>query len=130
MLEPASVALKFAFLIVLYLFLLWIARSALKDLRRGVGATDVPPDATGMHAASAGLSPEPIESLEPRLRVERAMGLRSGDEYDLQAGAVIGRGDRADIRLDDPFASSRHARITPQGDVVVIEDLDSTNGRT
>ena len=34
-LEPVSVALKFGFLIVLYLFLLWVARSALKDLRRG-----------------------------------------------------------------------------------------------
>ena len=31
---PISVFLKFGFLAVLYLFLLWIARSALKDLRR------------------------------------------------------------------------------------------------
>ena len=36
MLEPVSVGLKFAFLIVLYLFLLWVSRSALKDLRRGL----------------------------------------------------------------------------------------------
>ncbi len=40
-LEPVSVALKFGFLAVLYLFLLWVARSALKDLARrsthGVG---------------------------------------------------------------------------------------------
>ena len=36
--EPISVALKFGFLAVLYLFLLWIARSALKDLRRTVVA--------------------------------------------------------------------------------------------
>jgi pSer/pThr/pTyr-binding forkhead associated (FHA) protein len=128
MLEPVSVVLKFAFLIVLYLFLLWIARSALKDLRRGVAASEVPPDATGMHAASAGLSPDPMDDLEPRLRVEQAMGLRSGDEYDVGTGAVIGRGEAADIRLEDPFASSRHARITRQGDVLVIEDLDSTNG--
>ena len=128
MLEPVSVALKFAFLIVLYLFLLWIARSALRDLRRGVASEELPPDATGMHAASAGLSPDPLDALEPRLRVEQAMGLRSGDEYDLESGALLGRGDAADIRLDDPFASSRHARITRQGDVLVIEDLDSTNG--
>ena len=32
-LEPVSVALKFGFLAVLYLFLLWVARSALRDLR-------------------------------------------------------------------------------------------------
>ena len=34
MLEPVSVALKFGFLAVLYLFLLWVALSALRDLRR------------------------------------------------------------------------------------------------
>ena len=32
-LAPVSVALKFGFLAVLYLFLLWVVRSALKDLR-------------------------------------------------------------------------------------------------
>jgi len=127
-LEPVSVALKFGFLIVLYLFLLWIARSALKDLRRGVAATDVPPDATGMHSAAAGLSPDPLDDAEPRLRVEQAMGLRSGDEYDLRDGATVGRGEKADIRIEDPFASSRHARVSRQGDVLVLEDLNSTNG--
>ena len=85
-------------------------------------------DATGMHSAVAGLSPDPLDDTEPRLRVEQAMGLRSGDEYDLSHGAVLGRGDAADIRLEDPFASSRHARIDRQGDVLVIEDMGSTNG--
>ncbi len=32
--EPLAVALKFGFLAVLYLFLLWVARSALKDMTR------------------------------------------------------------------------------------------------
>ena len=35
-LDPVAVALKFGFLAVLYLFLFWIARSSLKDLRRVV----------------------------------------------------------------------------------------------
>ena len=38
-LDPVAVALKFGFLAVLYLFLLWMARSALKDLRRGADAS-------------------------------------------------------------------------------------------
>ena len=46
--DPISVALKFGFLAVLYLFLLWIARSALKDLR---GTVAPAPDATGFHPA-------------------------------------------------------------------------------
>ena len=33
-----------------------------------------------------------------------------------------------EIKLDDPFASSRHARISREGQVLVIEDLGSTNG--
>jgi hypothetical protein len=55
-LDPVAVALKFGFLAVLYLFLLWMARSALKDLRRSVYEGDAGPgpdyaDATGMHTA-------------------------------------------------------------------------------
>jgi pSer/pThr/pTyr-binding forkhead associated (FHA) protein len=48
--------------------------------------------------------------------------------YDIGSGAVLGRGDAAEIRLSDPFASSRHARVVLQGGVVVLEDLASTNG--
>lgn len=131
MLEPVSVGLKFGFLAVLYLFLLWVARSALKDLRRGGGVAapqihTVPDDATGMYAAEDGLGGVEDE-FEPRLLVEHATGHESGIAYDLMGGATLGRGD-VEIQLDDPFASSRHARITRQGHVVVIEDLGSTNG--
>jgi hypothetical protein len=126
-LDPVAVALKFGFLAVLYLFLLWMARSALKDLRRA-GAEDAVPsyeDATGMHHATAGLS---VEGGSPKLRVATAAGLRAGSAYDLSQGALLGRGDQADIRLEDTFASSQHARLVPQGDVMVLEDLGSTNG--
>ncbi len=130
MLEPVSVALQFGFLAVLYLFLFWVARSALRDLRRpgpGAPAQAMPaPDATGMYAASQAGHGDP-ES-EPRLVVERAPGHHVGMEYDVGEGAVLGRGDQAEIRLEDPFASSRHARLVRQGGVVVLEDLGSTNG--
>src|SRR5947208_16974016 len=111
MLDPVSVVLKFGFLIVLYLFLLWIARSAIKDLSRGVPRLDADADATGMHSASTGLARDPIDGLDPRLRVERATGLRPGDEYDLIEGVTLGRGEGVDIRIEDPYASSRHCRI-------------------
>jgi hypothetical protein len=129
-LDPIAVALKFGFLAILYLFLLWMARSALKDLRRGAGV-DAPrqdyEDATGMHVASDGLGGEGAVG-PPRLRVGTAAGLRAGSAYDLSEGALLGRGDGADIRLEDAFASTRHARLVPQGDVIVLEDLGSTNG--
>jgi FHA domain len=129
-LEPVSVGLKFGFLAVLYLFLMWVARSALKDLRHGSlagrGQASVASDETGMYAAVDGLDAADT-TFEPRLLVERAAGHESGIAYDLLDGATLGRGD-VEIKLDDPFASSRHARITRQGHYVVLEDLGSTNG--
>lgn len=135
MLEPVSVGLKFAFLIVLYLFLLWVSRSALKDLRRGVEQApasygepvQAPADATGLHSATARPGGA-AEGFEPRLVVERAPGHTPGMEYEIGEGAVMGRGDQAEIRLEDPFASSRHAKLTRQGGIVVLEDMGSTNG--
>ena len=122
-LQPVSVGLKFGFLAVLYLFLVWVAWSAIRDLRRGRGAPAS--EETGMYEVAPGLNG--TEDFEPRLLVERAAGHESGVAYDLMEGAVLGRGD-VEIRLDDPFASSRHARISREGHVLVIEDLGSTNG--
>jgi hypothetical protein len=129
-LEPVSVGLKFAFLAVLYLFLLWVSRSVLKDLRRGAfggGPRGLPPaDATGIHPASRPGAADEGE-LWPRLVVDTVPGLESGLEYDVGEGATLGRGD-VEIHLEDPFASSRHARLVRQGGIVVLEDLGSTNG--
>ena len=127
-LQPVSVALKFGFIAVIYLFLLWVSRSALHDLGRSEGTTAYPPagDATGLHSAPGGV--RSAATVEPRLVVERAPGHEPGMIYDLGRGAVLGRGDRAEIRLEDPFASGEHARIYAQGNLFVIEDLESTNG--
>jgi hypothetical protein len=135
-LAPVSVALKFGFLAVLYLFVLWVARSARRDLRRGdaalsvergVATTPPPADATGLHSASSAVGAD-VAHRSPQLVVARAPGHEDGMIYDVDGDLVLGRGDRAEIRLEDPFASSRHARLFLQGNAVVIEDLGSTNG--
>jgi pSer/pThr/pTyr-binding forkhead associated (FHA) protein len=135
-LAPVSVALKFGFLAVLYLFVLWVARSARRDLRRGdaalvadrgAEAPPIPPDATGLYSASSAGAGD-IAHRSPQLVVERAPGHEAGMIYDVDGDLVLGRGEQAEIRLEDPFASSRHARIFEQGNIVVIEDLGSTNG--
>ena len=126
MLEPVSVGLKLAFLAVLYLFLLWVARSALKDLRRpaSAGPARAPVDATGVHPVQPGGN---VGAGAARLVVESVPGHDRGMEYDVEDGATLGRGD-VEIHLEDPFASTRHARLVRQGAIVVIEDLGSTNG--
>jgi cbb3-type cytochrome oxidase subunit 3 len=133
MLQPVSVALKFGFLVVLYLFLVWVAWSALRDMRRGErgparSATAPVDGGTSVYAAAASMVDGGNGELEPRLLVERAPGHQSGVAYDIpDAGATLGRGD-VEIQIEDPFASARHAQITRQGYLLVIEDLGSTNG--
>jgi FHA domain len=117
--DPISVALKFGFLVVLYLFLLWIARSALKDLRRTVAPA---PDATGFHPAAA--PPRP----DAWLVAERGGGLREGERFDLIGGLSIGRSKEADLQIEDRYASGLHARIFSRGGRTYIEDMSSTNG--
>src|SRR5882757_2542666 len=51
-----------------------------------------------------------------------------GHERQLDGGVVIGRGRGCEVKLDDPLASRRHARVV-SGDVgTAIEDLGSANG--
>ena len=120
---PISVALKFGFLAVLYLFLLWIARSALKDLR---GTVAPAPDATGFHPAPA--FGEAARGTDSWLVAERGGGLREGERFDLIGGLSIGRSQEADVQIEDRYASGVHARIFSRDGRTYIEDMGSTNG--
>jgi pSer/pThr/pTyr-binding forkhead associated (FHA) protein len=127
--EPLAVALKFGFLAVLYLFLLWVARSAMRDLRRYEGAGTVaeapePPSPRRRQKAT----PDLRAGVDPRLEVVAAMGQEPGTTFGVGEGATLGRSDGADIRIDDPFASSAHARIFARGEFMYVEDMGSTNG--
>jgi hypothetical protein len=127
--EPLAVALKFGFLLVLYLFLLWVARSAIRDLTRyeASTATAEPAEAPGPRRRESAM-PDLRAGVEPRLEVIAAMGHDPGTTFDLSEGATLGRADSAEIRVDDPFASSAHARIFPRGEFMYLEDMGSTNG--
>ena len=119
-LEPLAVALKFGFLAVLYLFLLWVTRMALRDLR---GAAS-PGMETGYHEV---VGPEPA-STDAWLLVEQGGGLTRGERFDLFGGVSLGRSPDADIRLDDRYASGIHARVFSRSGSYYAEDMSSTNG--
>lgn len=121
--EPISVALKFGFLAVLYLFLLFVARSAMKDLRRTVAPA---PDATGFHPSPPFAEGAP--AADAWLVAERGGGLRRGERFDLIGGLTVGRSREADVRIDDRYASGVHARIFPRDGRYYVEDMNSTNG--
>ena len=127
--EPLAVALKFGFLAVLYLFLLWVARSAHRDLERYEGA---PAAAASPEPPQPRRREPPVSSLRagvsPHLVVVAAMGHEPGTRFDVSHGATLGRADSSEIQVDDQFASSAHARVFSRGDYMFIEDMGSTNG--
>jgi hypothetical protein len=127
--DPVALMLKFAFLAVLYLFLFWVARSALRDLAR----QDEPePEPAGGLPEDRDRRREPgvdlREGIDPRLVIVAAMGQAPDTELPIGDSATLGRSQSADIKVDDPFASSAHARIFPRGQFMYIEDMGSTNG--
>jgi hypothetical protein len=127
--EPLAVALKFGFLAVLYLFLLWVARSASRELARAEGSSAVESPAAGPGPRRRERSgPDLRAGVSPRLEVIAAMGHEPGTVFDVGDGATMGRADSADIPVNDPFASSAHARVFNRGDYMYVEDMGSTNG--
>jgi hypothetical protein len=127
--EPLAVALKFGFLVVLYLFLLWVVRSAMRDLARyGGSAAAAEPVEVPSPGRRQRSSPEPRAGVAPRVQVVAAMGHEPGTSFEVGDGVTFGRSDGADIRVHDQFASSAHARIFDRGGFMYLEDMGSTNG--
>jgi hypothetical protein len=122
-------ALKIAFLVLLYLFVLRVIRSAGRERQAG-GASQDSMILTPAAAAAAGLGRPGSRRRSTRLVVQRSPSLEEGDEFPLNSAPVtVGRGGQNDLVLSgDEFASARHARIEPRGDGVWVQDLDSTNG--
>ena len=118
--DPVAVALKFGFLAVLYLFLLWVAWSALRDVagrRRGRIVDDRD---TATHGTD-GLPP----GLHPRLEIVAAMGHEPGTVFELNGEATLGRAPsqppppgaarrrRADPEPSGAGAAARRGRRSP-----------------
>ncbi|MFL5908917.1 MAG: FHA domain-containing protein [Solirubrobacterales bacterium] len=119
-LEPLAVALKFGFLAVLYLFLLWVTRMAIRDLR----GTATPGFETGYHDVVGG----DHGATDAFLVVQEGGGLTQGEHFDLFGGVSLGRSADADVRLDDRYASGIHARVFNRSGAYFVEDMNSTNG--
>jgi pSer/pThr/pTyr-binding forkhead associated (FHA) protein len=116
--EEALLILKIAFLVLLYLFIWRIVRTAARDLRLPQESFVLTPQQAGAVLGSS-------RGIETGKLV-----LPDGATRKLDSSAVtIGRGGDNDIPLDgDDFASARHARVEPRRDGVWVEDVGSTNG--
>jgi FHA domain len=122
--ETTLLLLKIAFLVLLYLFIWRIVRSAARDLRLPQESMILSPQ-----QASA-LLPQPVARELGRLVVLKSPILDSGEVVTIDSHALrVGRGTDNDLSVDgDEFASSHHARFEPRRDGVYVEDVGSTNG--
>jgi hypothetical protein len=62
------------------------------------------------------------------IAVERGPRELRGVRIRVTGPVVVGRSPGADIVIGGDFVSGRHARFTPVGDDLIIEDMGSTNG--
>jgi hypothetical protein len=122
--DEVLLVLKIAFLVLLYLFIWRIVRTASRDLRLPQESFILGPSAAvGVQAARRG----PVTG---RLVVIKSADLDEGQDYELDSAQLtIGRGGQNDIAIGtDEYASARHARFEPRQDGVWVQDLGSTNG--
>ena len=124
--ETTLLALKIAFLVLLYLFIWRIVRSAARDLRLQQESMILGPQ----QAAAAGLVPQPVSRELGRLVVVASPVLDEGEVVTLDVQPLtVGRGANNVLPFDgDEYASTRHARFEPRRDGVWVEDMGSTNG--
>jgi hypothetical protein len=124
--QTVLLVLKICFLVLLYLFIWRIVRSASRDVRMPQESFIMGPAQAAAHGL--GRQAQPVRS--GALVTVRSSAIEQGTRFELNAKAItVGRAASNDIRLvNDEFASGTHARIEPRRDGVWVEDIGSTNG--
>jgi pSer/pThr/pTyr-binding forkhead associated (FHA) protein len=122
MTEQLLLLFQVLFLILLYLFIWRVMRSASNGLKI--------PDQTGpMLPAAPQRPPSGIDPTEAALVVLASDSLEPGSVIRAGGTIMIGRGlDNAVALPDDDFASTHHARIEIHRESARIVDLESRNG--
>lgn len=125
--ELALQLIRFGFLALLWLFVLAALRVIRADLRSaGQPRIAVPPPAR-RRGRSGSPAARPAPGTPTHLLVTE--GGLTGTRIGLTGAPVlIGRANDSTLVLEDDYASTRHARISLQDGVWVVEDLGSTNG--
>ena len=119
--------MRFGFLALLWLFVLATMRVIRSDLRTsGQPRIAVPPPAR-RRGKGGGTAMRATPGTPTHLLVTE--GGLTGTRIGLTGAPVlIGRANDSTLVLEDDFASTRHARVSLQDGMWVVEDLGSTNG--
>ena len=122
--ETTLLVLKIAFLVLLYLFIWRIVRSAARDLRLPQESMILSPQQASMLLA------QPVARELGRLTVLESGVLNEGDVYPIESAALtVGRNTDNNLVVEgDEYASGRHARFDARRDGIYVDDVGSTNG--
>lgn len=113
MYEILAGVVKYAFVFIVYMFILSIVRLIyldISDSKRRVSTS-------GSGYAYLKL-----------INLRRNLTFKMHESYSIKESALIGRSKRCQIYIDDPYMSKNHAKIFLRDGAFYIEDLDSTNG--
>jgi hypothetical protein len=153
MIDIVLLVLKIGILVLLYLFIWQVVKTAVQNVRGGGAATPAAAAPDVVLPAGDRLAPTftPAERdqrredrlvertmagekmdfsahINPRLVVEESPIVPPGVVFPLEGWINVGRAATSDIVLDEQFVSSTHARLVPRGQFYYVEDLGSTNG--
>ncbi|MFM8305473.1 MAG: FHA domain-containing protein [Actinomycetota bacterium] len=120
--ESALTLLKFLFLALIYLFLWFVVRVVLRELRApALAAAGVTAGAPARARAARPKTFATLRVVAPEHRVGELVAI--DDEI------TVGRGGGCALVLaDDQFASTVHARVFRRGNDLWVDDLGSRNG--
>jgi pSer/pThr/pTyr-binding forkhead associated (FHA) protein len=135
--EFALTLLRLAFLGALWLFIIITVIALRRDLMQ---PREVRP-AASRTSSRPPKPPKPAKQPKPPRQSRASRHAKSGPSLVVTEGPLaqtviplgtaqvtIGRAPDSTLVIDDDYASSRHARIYPDDDGWIVEDLGSTNG--
>lgn len=104
------------------------SRAAQQPQPQPVPAAPAPAPQQAAPAPQQPRQPQPTGPAEFE-KVVLTSGPRRGTEIKLSdKPLLIGRSPDADLRIQDDYTSTRHARLLKWNDAWMVQDLDSTNG--
>lgn len=110
-------ALRIAFIALIYLFLYQVARVSIRELV-----------AMGSAAQDDNVSTLPAPSTALEMLDPAESSHASGTRFPLDHYSTVGRRDDNTIVIDDAFVSGAHAQLTFDHGTWWLQDLGSTNG--
>jgi pSer/pThr/pTyr-binding forkhead associated (FHA) protein len=128
--ELTLVVIKFAYLALLWIFVLAVVSVVRSDM---FGAKVSRQEAKRDRRTRTQRQAKPARPVKQRRGDPTHVVIREGANQNesvslAEEPLLIGRGTDAAIRLDDDYVSTRHARIARSGEQWFVEDLGSTNG--